>query len=170
MTRALLAGLAAAALLAGCGSSSSTSNAGSNEGTTEASKPPAQHQVNSLVAARGFRGCMARAGIHLGHISHVPGRVPLIQVPAEYVGAFANSNQVYDFWVAENHERAEGVAELLNEAMSERDGHPEHAAEPTDGIIVVAGNEGNEQPGTEADDRRIKAVTACEKATNRLAK
>jgi hypothetical protein len=114
-------------------------------------------------AARQFRHCLARAGITLHHLSNVPGRVPIMQVPAEYLGAFATSQQVYDFWIANSPTNAKLVARLLNGAMSERDGQREEAAFAT-GVVVTAGNEGTEAKPTEAENREVEAVGACKKA------
>jgi hypothetical protein len=89
--------------------------------------------------------------------------VPRIHVPAEYLGAFANTNRIYDYWIASSPTNARLVAKLLNAALSQKYGTRAEAAS-ADGVVVVAGSELKETEATAADNRRIEAATACEKA------
>ena len=174
MARALV-WLASAALLTGCGEASSSVTASTRTTSTESASSPTSSTATSTLsagtvdvvsAARQFRQCLAKAGVTLRHMSNVPGRVPLIRVPADYLGAFANSNQVYDFWIANRPTNARVVAELLNVALSERAGHREERA-LAEGVLVVAGSGGIETEATAADIRRADAAGACEKALPR---
>jgi hypothetical protein len=119
--------------------------------------------VDVVVVGREFQRCLAPAGITLHQIAKAPGRAPLIHVPAEYLGAFANSNRIYGYWIASSPTNAKLVAKLLNAGLGQKYGHPAEAAS-ADGVVVVAASELTEMEATAADNRRISAATACEKA------
>ena len=159
--------LASTALLVGCGEASSTRTSATDSASTKTSStansalsPPT---VDVVVVGREFQRCLAPAGITLHQISNAPGRVPLIHVPAEYLGAFANSNRIYGYWIATSPTNAKLVAKLLNAGLGQKYRHPAEAPS-ADGVVVVAASELKETEATAADNRRISAATACEKA------
>lgn len=84
-------------------------------------------------------------------------------VPADYLGAFANSNRVYDLWVANSPENAQLGAKLLNRALSEKYGHTAEAASAA-GVLIVAASKGTETESTQADRHRIQVAGACTSA------
>jgi hypothetical protein len=153
-SRTLLAVLALLVIFVGCGSAETTTSV-----KTVTTKTATITQ-SSLTRAQRFRVCLAQSGIRLRHISNVPGRVPLIQVPAAYLGAMANTNQVYDYWVAASPSDAQRAADELNAALSQKLGRRAKAAF-ANGFVVFSGNEGNEPPSTEEDEQKVRAADGC---------
>ncbi len=153
-SRTLLAVLPLLVVSVGCGSAETTTSI--KAVTTKAGVIT----PSGLTRAQQFRVCLAKSGIRLRHVSNVPGRVPLIQVPAEYLGAMANTNQVYDYWVAASPSDAQRAADQLNTALSQELGRRARAAF-ANGFVVFAGNEGNQKPSTEDDEQKVRAADGC---------
>jgi hypothetical protein len=153
-SRTLLAVLPLLVVSVGCGSAETTTSI-----KTVTTRTVAITQ-SGLTRGQQFRVCLAKSDIHLRHISNVPGRVPLIQVPAEYLGAMANTNQVYDYWLAASPSDAQRAADQLNAALSQKLGRRAKAAF-ANGFVVFAGNEGNEKPSAEEDEQKVRAADGC---------
>ena len=72
----------------------------------------------------------------------------------------ADTNQVYDYWLAASPSDAQRAADQLNAALSQKLGRRAKAAF-ANGFVVFADNEGNEKPSAVEDEQKVRAADGC---------